>query len=126
MKYHREQLFGRWYNTSTSEEGIQTSEYAEMAADGSFEITFLTFNEQGEVCDKVIELGDWGLVGDIHFTITKNELIADELYGADLANSDNYHAYRVLQLNNQLFEYQHIETNEVFKLRRVADTIGHC
>ena len=101
MKYHREQLFGSWYNTNTDEKGIQTSEYAELAADGSFEITFLTFDDKGELCDKVIELGDWGLVGDIHFTITKSELIAQELYAADLGNSDNYHAYRVLQLDKK-------------------------
>lgn len=126
MKYHREQLFGRWYNTNTDEKGIQTSEYAELAVDGSFEITFLTFDDKGEVCDKVVELGDWGLVGDIHFTITKSELIAEELYAADLADSGNYHAYRVLQLDNQIFEYQHIESNEVYKLRRVSDTVGHC
>lgn len=124
-EYRREQLFGHWYNTSTDENGIQTSESAELAADGSFEITFLTFNEKGEVSEKIVELGDWGLVGDIHFTITKNEVIAQEIYGADLADSENYHAYRVLQLNNKVFEYQHLVSNEVFNLRRVADTIGH-
>ena len=126
MVYSREQLFGRWYRIDIDEQGRQTSEYAVLSPDGSFEFTFSTLNSQGEVCQQEVELGDWGLVGDIHFTLTKSELVEQELYAADLGNADNYHAYRVLQLTNQIFEYQHILTNEVFIMRRVIDNIGHC
>ena len=124
--YPREQLVGRWYRVGINEQGKETSEYAELLVDGSFEFTFSTLDNNGEVCQQEVELGDWGLVGDIHFTITKNELIEDELYAADLADADNYHAYRILQLNNLIFDYQHVQTNEVFIMRRVVGNIGHC
>lgn len=126
MNYSREQLIGQWYRLDIDEQGRQISEYAEISADGSYEFTFSTIATNGTVLKQSIELGDWGLVGDIHFTLTKSELIDNELYSADLANSDNYHAYQVLKLNSQIFEYQHIVTNEVFIMRRVIGNIGHC
>ncbi len=126
MDYSREQLIGQWYRIDIDKEGHQISEYAEVAADGSYEFTFSTLDKVGNVLEQNVELGDWGLVGDIHFTLTKSELVDNELYPADLANSDNYHAYQVLQLNSQVFEYRHIVTNEVFIMRRVVGNIAHC
>ncbi len=125
MNYLRAQLIGQWYRIGLDEYGHQISEYAEIAADGSYEFTFSTLDEKDNVIEQSIELGDWGLVGDIHFTFTKSELIDNELFSANLANSDNYHAYRVLQLNSQVFEYQHVVTNEVFIMRRVIGNISH-
>lgn len=126
MNFARELLVGTWYRSDTDENGQPFSEYAYLNIDGSFEFAFLRHDEQGEVIEQVVELGDWGLVGDIHFTMTKSENLDGENYAADLNNADNYHAYRVIQLNSQYFEYQHIVTNEVFILRRVVDKIGLC
>jgi len=130
LTFERELLFGRWFREELEDENKKTIEYAQLSADGSFEFTFMTLETKTDIADKIVdqvtELGDWGLVGDIHFTLTKSELVDNELYSADLANSDNYHAYRILQLNSQVFEYQHIVTNEVFIMRRVVGNIAHC
>ena len=126
MNYNRELLFGRWYRDDIDEQGKQVVEYAELSADGSFEFTFVSTEQQTNVTEQVIELGDWGLVGNVHFTITKSELIDQQLYAADLNDSNNYQAYNVLQLNHQTFEYQHVETKEIFMMRKVTDAIGHC
>ncbi len=130
VKYDRELLFGRWFRHDIDEHNRKTVEYAQLSADGSFEFTFITYTQkEGEteqVIEEVTELGDWGLVADIHFTITKNEVVDEQLYAADLNDSNNYHAYRVLQLNHHLFEYQHIDTDEIFIMRKITDNIGHC
>lgn len=126
MNYNRALLFGRWYRNDIDAQGLDIVEYAELSADGSFEFTFVSTDQATKVMEKIVELGDWGLVGNIHFTITKNELIDQELYAADLNDSDNYHAYKVLQLNHNTFEYQHIETKEIFIMRKITDNIGHC
>lgn len=126
MNYNRALLFGCWYRKDIDEQGQQVVEYAELSADGSFEFTFVSTEQETNVTEQVIELGDWGLVGNVHFTITKTELIDQQLYAADLNDSNNYQAYNVLQLNHQFFEYQHIETKEVFMMRKVTDAIGHC
>ncbi|MFT7006494.1 MAG: hypothetical protein ACJAXJ_001002 [Colwellia sp.] len=126
MNYNRALLFGRWYRNDIDEQGQQVVEYAELSADGSFEFTFVSTEQETNITEQVIELGDWGLVGNVHFTITKSELIDQQLYAADLNDSNNYQAYNVLKLNHQSFEYQHIETKEIFIMRKVTDAIGHC
>ncbi len=119
-------LFGRWYRNDIDENGNETIEYAELGGDGSFEFTFMNLDEKGELIEQVTELGDWGLVADIHFTFTKNELVGKELYAADLNNDDNYQAYKVLALDHKKFHYKHLLTNEEYIMRRVVDNPGHC
>ncbi|MBL4899226.1 MAG: hypothetical protein JKX76_06195 [Colwellia sp.] len=126
MNYNRALLFGRWYRNDTDTKGLKVVEYAELSADGSFEFTFVSTEQETNITEQIIELGDWGLVGNIHFTITKSELVDQQLYAADLNDSDNYQAYEVLKLDHQTFEYQHIETKEIFKMRKITDNIGHC
>lgn len=126
MNYNRALLFGRWYRNDIDAQGRQTVEYAELSADGSFEFTFESTAQEKNVTEQIVELGDWGLVGNIHFTITKSELIEQQLYAADLNDSDNYQAYKVIQLDHHTFEYQHIETKEIFMMRKITDNIGHC
>jgi hypothetical protein len=130
MKYDRALLFGRWFREEIDEPNRKIIEYAQLSADGSFEFTFITLQvnvgKADQVVEQVTELGDWGLVEDIHFTITKNDVVDEQLYAADLNDSNNYHAYRVLQLNHHIFEYQHISTNEIFIMRKITNDIGHC
>lgn len=124
--FERNLLLGNWYRGDTDDNENQLTEFAKIDSDGSFEFTFIQYNQNDEALEEITELGDWGLVGDIHFTITKAELIDGEIFSADMANEDNYQAYKILQLNSKILEYQHIITNEVFILRRVIDKIAHC
>lgn len=126
MVYLRQQLFGSWYRNEVLPDGSVQTELAKMTEDGEYEFAFSVHNKQGELIQQSIELGDWGVVGDIHFTIAKAEYIDEEEYATDLANPDNYHAYRILKLSHQIFKYQHIVSNEVFILKRVIDKIAHC
>ena len=130
MIFEREMLFGRWFREEIVDQNIKTTEYAQLSADGSFEFTFVTLETKAGAADNIIdqvsELGDWGLVADIHFTLTKNEVVDEQIYAADLNDRNNYHAYKVLQLNHHFFEYQHIETKEIFIMRKITDNIGHC
>ncbi|GLX77054.1 hypothetical protein tinsulaeT_03940 [Thalassotalea insulae] len=126
MKFLRQQLVGSWYRSDVDQQGCVHTEYAQVLDDGSYEFSFSVHDQQGEIVQQSLELGDWGLVGDIHFTIAKAEYIDNEMYASDLADPDNYHAYKVLELNEQIFKYQHIVSEEVFILRRVIDKIAHC
>lgn len=126
MQYNREQLVGNWFGVSQEQSGEHCSETAIFGLDGSFEFTFVSQDSHGTIIELATQYGDWGLVADIHFTITKSELIEQDIYGADLGDHDNYHAYRVLLLTPKVFQYQDVLSKEVFMLLRVADTIGHC
>lgn len=124
QSYNRALLFGKWYRSDRDDEGQLFTEFAEISSDGRYEFTFIQHDDHGNVSEQSVESGDWGLVGNIHFTISKNEFINEVHYAADLEHDDNYHAYQVLTLNSQIFEYQHILSNEVFILRRVIDNIA--
>lgn len=124
--FQRELLIGQWYRIYDEEGDQQNVEYAHLLPDGSFEFTFITQTLSGEVLEQVIELGDWGLVGDIHFTITKSEFIDQQHYAADLADGNNYHAYKVLNLDNKTFTYQHVLSQETFQLKRLIEQSGNC
>ncbi len=126
-RFDRTMLFGSWYRgDSEPTSGNQVTEFARMEPDGSFEFMFVQYDKHGHVVEEITELGDWGLVGDIHFTITRAEVVDGETFSADMLNEDNYQAYQVLQLTSKILEYKHIITNEVFILRRVVDKIAHC
>lgn len=124
--YHRNQLIAKWHRSEPLNDGNIMTEYAQLHIDGSYEFSFIEHNDNGDIISQVVEMGDWGLIGDIHFTISKSEFFEGHHYAADMENDENYHAYRVLTLNSQIFEYQHVLTNEVFILTRVVDSIGHC
>ena len=124
--FNRAQLVGTWYRNDTNEQGALVTEFAEMSVDGSYAFTFSEHDLEGLLINQSIEIGDWGLVGDIHFTMAKSEIIDGEEYSVDFSNENNYHAYKITQLTEQIFEYHHVITNEVFIMRRVIDKIGHC
>lgn len=125
-KYSRDLLIGEWFSTGIDEQGDSMSEFAHLAADGSFEFKFVRQNSHGEVIEEIIEYGDWGLVGNIHFTITKSEFIENEHFAADLNDENNYHAYQVKSLDSHAFVYQHVETKEEYVLRRLSQNVGIC
>jgi len=126
MSHSRELLIGNWFGQSMTTDNQQSFEQAFFSSDGSFEFIFSSYHPNGELSEQVTEFGDWGIVGDIHFTFTKMMMSDDQSYIADLADADNYQAYRVLQLNNQRFAYQHVVSGEQYALVRVTDEVGHC
>ncbi|QDP00408.1 hypothetical protein [Thalassotalea sp. PS06] len=123
--YDRQQLLGVWHRSEDLGEE-QFSEFAELREDGTFVFTFYTYNLEGKLLSQISETGDWGLVGDIHFTITHSEIEHSTEYPADRADPDNYHAYRVLALDAQQFTYEHIVSGEKFTLKRVSKSDNPC
>lgn len=126
MVYEHQYLVGSWYRSDTDGNDNVHTELAQLFEDGCYEFNFSVQDKNGTTIDQSIEGGDWGLVGDIHFTIAKYESAGGERYIADATNPDNYHAYKIIELTGQLFKYQHIVSNEVFILKRVIDKIAHC
>ena len=125
MSFDRSALFGRWFRVELDESGQKIIEIAQLAEDGSYEFHF-TISYQDNLIEESIEYGDWGLCGDVHFTIAKGEVIGEEALPANAADPENYHAYKVLSLNSQEFTYQHVMTEEIYVLKRMNDNIGYC
>lgn len=117
--FHRQQLVGQWHR-SENQGKEHYSEIAQLNADGSFVFTFYTHTIDGTLLEEISETGDWGLVGDIHFTITKTEIDNNREYPADKENEDNYQAYQITKLTDLDFTYQHVLTGETYTLARVV------
>ena len=126
MVFNRMQLIVHWYRTETDQQGDVITEFAQLTLDGQYEFCFTYHSALGELTEQSIELGEWGLVGDIHFTIAKSDVLSDGEFLCDLCDESNYHAYQVIELSEQIFKYRHIVSNEVFILKRVVDKIAHC
>jgi len=124
--FNRNMLFGYWYRGDSDAENNQITEFARIEPDGTFEFVFTEYNHQGQVTEEIVEFGDWGLVGDIHFTTTKGEIIDEQAYGADMTDEENYQAYKVLALDANTVKYEHIITQEIFILKRVIDKVAYC
>jgi hypothetical protein len=125
MKFNRKQLVGYWFRQKVDQSDTLESEYCHFQDDGIFKIDFIN-TKQGKTLQQITEYGSWGLVGDIHFTITEEIIIDDKCIDNDMSNENNYNAYRVLQLNSQFFEYEHIETKEKYLLKRTMATTAIC
>ena len=124
--FDRQQLVGNWFRSDVQPNGDIHTEMAQLSIDGEYEFSFVVYDKDNNLIQQNIELGDWGLVGDIHFTIAKAEVIDDETLPMDMADKNNYHAYQVLKIDAREFKYQHIVSKEVFILKRVVDNIAHC
>ncbi|WP_371373943.1 hypothetical protein [Thalassotalea aquiviva] len=120
--YHRSLLVGKWHRGGKDGEHSY-SELAEMSIDGRFLFTFYTFHLDGHLSEQVSEIGSWGLVGDIHFTITEEEVVDGKHYAADMEDEENYHAYKIIELSEEVFKYQHLVSGEVFTLFRVKQAV---
>lgn len=124
--FNRQQLVGKWFRSDVQPNGDIHTEMAQLTVDGAYEFSFIIYDKNNKLVQQNIELGDWGLVGNIHFTIAKAEVIDDEALPMDMADENNYHAYQVLNVDAREFKYQHIVSKEVFILKRVVDNIAHC
>lgn len=122
----RENLIGDWVRQEVLEDGSQELEQASMTEDGQYQFDFSTYDQQGNLLEHTSEFGFWGLVGDIHFTVAKVQIVNDKEYVLDPTDEEHYQVYKVLELTGQKFKYQHIVSNEVFILKRVIDRIAHC
>ena len=85
--------------------------------DGTYKIDSRQTNKDGTKNDST-EVGQWGISGDIYFSIFRGRLINKEILPVNPSNPYNYDAYKILQLNNEIFEYQATSSNHRFTAKR--------
>jgi hypothetical protein len=107
IEAQREMLIGKWFlNQRTAQGGVE-QEIAELNSDGSFTFYVKSVDAGGGV-EKSVETGEWGIVGDVHFTITKT------------GGKKYYDVYKVLKLDEREFVYRHSVTGNEYRSRRVG------
>lgn len=111
-------LTGKWHGNSLLKSGLKREWIIDRKNNGQYSIEFYTTNKDGSI-DKQTENGEWGVSGNIYFTIFKSFLIDGIRDSTDLSDPYNRDTYKILKLSDKIFEYKHLRTGEKFKVNKI-------
>lgn len=112
-------MIGHWVGQSPIEAGAQRRVLLQRFADGTFEVTFETWRgEQPALVEK--QVGQWGLSGPVYFTITTGWVDGNRIDPTQLGAPYFYDAYRVVDLQDDRFEYESFSDGRRYVMHRVA------
>lgn len=117
-KSPREIFVGRWYGEARKDGQVTRRWVVDAFPDGVFRITFRFYEEDGSYREQ-IEVGEWGISGPVYFLSTKGWVDDGAFLKADTRNGELYDAYRILKLEQQIFEYEHYVNGNRYQVRRV-------
>lgn len=112
-------MIGNWVGESSIESGGQRRILMQQFADGTFRLTFKTQRE--DQVDLERQVGQWGIAGPVYFTITTGWLQGERIEPTDLGQPYFYDAYRIVELERNVFEYESFASPRRYRLQRVAD-----
>jgi hypothetical protein len=110
-------LSGTWFGSQPTKEGGIKQEIIERVSNGAYRVKFKITSKNGSI-SKTEEYGEWGASGSIYFTIFKG-FIEDGKESRVDVEPYNYDAYRIITLNNDMFEYEHVTTGNKYTIKRV-------
>lgn len=113
------QLIGKWFGSLDLEGGGKYTWINERKNDGTYKVQFRITDASGKK-EEFIEVGEWGVSGDIYFTIYKGDLEGGKIIPVDTTNPTYRDAYRILNLTNDIFEYEGLDEGSRFSVRKVA------
>ena len=119
----RQLLIGTWKGEAPVAEGGTRTWVVMRNPDGTYKIDF-THNGVSGVSDTQSEVGIWGVSGGIYFTATRGFVNPDGTAWADTNDPTLYDTYRIISLNNNLFEYESLSTGNRFSVRKVHASSG--
>lgn len=115
----RNLMVGKWYGSQPIKEGGYREWIVARSRDGNYQIAFRHHSADGGYTQSV-EVGDWGVSGGIYFSIFKGTVVNGSIEPSDPTEPANYNAYRLIKLNAQVMEYEHITSGNRFALKRVT------
>jgi hypothetical protein len=114
-------MIGRWYGSQPTKNGGKKEEIMEKLADGTYKITFRVSDPKNGKKESV-EVGQWGISGSIYFSIFRGWVKGDKFTPSDPTDPYNYDAYRIINLTNKIFEYEHVTTGNHYTTKKVPVT----
>ena len=111
-------LVGKWFGSTSTEGGGKYIWIADRRNDGSYTNHFRTIPPSGKKEDKT-ESGEWGVSGDVFFTVYKADVQGDKLIPADAADPTNRDAYKIITLTQELFVYENLDEGIRYEAKKV-------
>ncbi len=100
----RSYLVGTWYNERQLSNGVTEEKTLENFDDGTYRITLKSTYKGGYTANN-LELGQWGLSGDIYFTIARGTVEGCSIVSTDRQAPDTYNAYTIDELSEARLAY---------------------
>lgn len=113
-------MIGKWYGRQPTKDGGKKQEIVERSPHGTYKITFRIYDKDGNIKEQS-EAGHWGVSGPVYFTIFRGWIEGDQLSPANPADPYNYDAYKIVKLNNDVFEYEHYSSGNKYVIKRVPN-----
>lgn len=116
-------IIGTWHSVRELKDGITEEVNFENFADGTYRSQRKYIDRNGLSAER-IQVGQWGVSGDILFTIARGWVEGCSIVTADTNDPDTYNAFEILTLSDKKIIYQHVrETTErsLFKMDENAD-----
>jgi hypothetical protein len=115
----REQLLGRWFGETLTNDGGTRKWLIERSDDGTYQVQFRRILGSGQ-SETITEAGFWGVSGPVYFTIMKGWVDGGSFHPADPADATLYDAYEVVEINDEKFRYRNLSTGSEYAVRRVG------
>lgn len=118
QKANWKNICGKWYSKTITKENDTLEQICDRYEDGTFIILFKITDVKG---DKTLqtESGEWGISGNIYFTIIKVITENGEQGEVDVLSPLYRDAYIIKSLTDKKMVYQHINTKDIYVDKKV-------
>jgi len=114
-----ERMCGKWYGIKLLREGGKREWLLIREANGKYTSIFLN-SLPGKAPERSVEVGEWGISGDVYFTVFKGWMFGARLSPAKQGH-DTREAYHIVKLANDECIYECAESGELYRVVRVSD-----
>ncbi|WP_415888474.1 hypothetical protein ACMXYV_10655 [Neptuniibacter sp. SY11_33] len=113
---------GLWEGQTPIENGDEYHWLLSLSEEGHFQLNATISHTDGTIT-KQIEVGDWGIDGNIYFVSPKGVIEEGNFVPFDTPKPDLYQAYEILESSSERFTIKHITSGDIFKTRRISTEV---
>ena len=113
-------MVGTWYGSQRTKDGGTYNWIIKRNTQGLYRLEGKIVKPTG-LTNTENEVGEWGVGKSIYFSIYKGKVIDGKVVPSNPADPYNRDIYTVLELTKDSFRYQHIDSGELFHLKKVAN-----
>jgi len=112
-------MVGRWYGSQPTKQGGTRQQLMERYSDGTYKIILKHISLGGKERFNS-EVGQWGVVGPVYFSIFRGWVEEWGVKPSDTSDPYNYDGYEIIELDTKVFKYKSYSSGVIYTLRKVG------
>lgn len=113
-------MIGSWKGEKVTNDGGKYTWIVRRDSEGNYLLEGRVTKPNGESFIQR-EVGEWGIGTKVYFTVFKGWLRNNSVVPSDPTRPFNRDIYEIIQLTDNVFEYQHMDTGKKYKVTKVTD-----